>query len=66
MDRNNLPPVAVNDEFEVEITSMGKTGDGVTKFNGYILFVKNAAMGEKVNVRVTRALPNYGFAEVVD
>ena len=31
-----------NDEFELEITDLGSTGEGIGKIDGYTLFVKDA------------------------
>ena len=66
MQENGLPPVKVDEVFEIEIKSVGKKGDGMAKVNGYVLFVKNATLGEWVKVKVTKVTAKYGFAEVVD
>ena len=44
-----------NDEFELEITDLGSTGEGIGKIDGYTLFVKDALIGDKVRVKVINA-----------
>jgi 23S rRNA (uridine2552-2'-O)-methyltransferase len=58
-------PVKVGEEADVTIDSVGEKGDGVTKIKGFILFVPGTKAGEKVRIKVTKVLRNFGFAEVV-
>jgi len=59
-----VSPVKENEEYDVEIESVGAKGDGVTKVNGYAIFVPGAKKGDQVRIKITRALPSYGFAEI--
>ena len=43
-------PVAVGDDFTVDITDTGSEGDGIAKVNGYTLFVGGAEKGETERV----------------
>jgi 23S rRNA (uridine2552-2'-O)-methyltransferase len=56
-------PVRAGDELTVEIEDVGSEGDGVTKVEGFTLFVPGAAEGETHRVRVTDVKPRFGFAE---
>ena len=58
-------PVKEGDEMDVEIEAVGEKGDGVAKVGGYVIFVPNTAKGDKVKVKITKALRKVGFAEVV-
>jgi len=67
MSKGNFsnPPVKAGEEIEVEIISKGSKGDGVAKYQGFIIFIPDANVGEKHKVRVTRVLANMGFAEII-
>jgi 23S rRNA (uridine2552-2'-O)-methyltransferase len=59
-------PVAVGDELVVEVTDVGREGDGVARVEGYTLFVPGTEAGDRVRVRVDDLKPRFGFASVVD
>ena len=58
-------PVRDGDTFKLEIESIGKKGDGIAKIQGYTIFVKGAKVGETVNVKITKAMERFAFAELV-
>jgi predicted RNA-binding protein with TRAM domain len=60
------PPVAVGEEIDVRIDSVGEKGDGIARKKGFILFVPNTKAGEYVKIKVTKVLPKVGFAQVVE
>ncbi len=55
----------VKDQIRVEIVDMSYDGLGVAKVDGYILFVDESLVGEKVFVEVTELGKNYGFAKKI-
>ena len=63
--RRSFAPVKVGDEIDVKIEGVGSKGDGIAKYNGFVLFVPNTKEGDEVKVRVTRVLRRVGFAEVI-
>lgn len=50
----------------VDITDMGQDGAGIGKAEGYPLFVKDAVIGDKAQVKVTKAKKNYGYARLME
>ena len=58
-------PVNVGDELDVTIESVGAKGDGVTKKDGFVIFVPGVQKGDNVRIKVTRVLRKVGFGEVV-
>lgn len=61
------PPVGEGDELEVEIESIGEQGDGVARVEpGYVIFVPDTEVGDRVEIEVTQVLPNFGFGEVIE
>ena len=53
-----------NDTAVVEITDIGVNGEGIGKVNGYALFIKDAVIGDQVEVKVMKAKKNYGYARL--
>ncbi len=55
-----------NDELIVEIVDIGINGEGIGKVDGYTLFVKDAIMGDKAKVKITKPSKNYAYARLVE
>jgi len=64
--RSAEPPVQVGDEIEVEIISVGAKGDGMCKVQNYVIFVPGTEAEQRVKIKITRALPKVGFADLVE
>lgn len=54
-----------NDQVEITIEDMGSEGEGIGKYEGYTLFVKDTAIGDKALVQITKAGRTYGYARLV-
>lgn len=59
-------PVKEGDVIEVEIVGTGKDGDGIAKFEGFVIIIPNAKEGERHEVQVTTVKPRMAFAEIVN
>ena len=46
-------PVEVGKEYDVQVTERSDRGDGIARIQGFIIFVKNGKVGDKVKVKVT-------------
>jgi len=46
-------PVEAGKEYEVDITEISRQGDGIARVQGFVVFVKNGKVGNKVKVKVT-------------
>ncbi|MGE9964682.1 23S rRNA (uracil(1939)-C(5))-methyltransferase RlmD [Fusicatenibacter saccharivorans] len=55
-----------NDMAVVTISDMGVDGEGIGKVDGYTLFVKDAVIGDVVNVKVMKAKKQYGYARLME
>lgn len=53
-----------NDRVTVTIEDIGNDGEGIGRADGYTLFVKDAVIGDTVEVRITKCKKNYGYARV--
>lgn len=64
LEKNKIP-VRQGEVYNVVIEALGEKGDGIAKIKGYAVFVKNVNLDDQVNIKITRALDRFGFAEVV-
>jgi predicted RNA-binding protein with TRAM domain len=61
------PPVETGELREVEIEDLGEQGDGLARVGpGYVVFVPDAGVGERVRVRITDVRDNFAFAEIAE
>ena len=54
-----------NDILTLKIVDIGHDGEGIGKVDGYILFVKDAVIGDLVEAKVMKAKKNYGYARLM-
>jgi predicted RNA-binding protein with TRAM domain len=60
------PPVEEGEVRPVEIEDLGDQGDGLARIGpGYVVFVPDTDVGDRVRVRITDVRENFAFAEVV-
>lgn len=55
-----------NDIFTVTIEDMGAEGEGIGKVDGFTWFVKDAVIGDVVNVKAMKVKKNYGYARLLE
>lgn len=55
-----------NDIVKVKIEDMGIGGEGIGKVDGYTLFIKDALIGDVVEVKIMKAKKNYGYARLMN
>ncbi len=59
-------PLRKGDEFVVDIEELGSSGDGAVLIEGFVVFVKEVEVGEKVRIKIVDVKPNFAFADVVE
>ncbi len=65
-EKELTPPVREGDILEdQEVINSGKKGDGVVKYEGYIIFVDDCKVGDKVTFKITKVFKNMGLGEKV-
>ncbi len=57
-------PVETGKEYNIQITETSRQGDGVAKVQGFVIFVKNAKMGQNVKVKITNVGARFATAEL--
>jgi predicted RNA-binding protein with TRAM domain len=65
-ERENSSPITEGEEYDVKIEDLGRDGDGITRIEGFVVFVSGAKVGEEVKIKVNSVRRNFGFAEVVE
>ncbi len=60
------PPVTEGELIDVQIIGTGRDGDGIAKFEGFVIIVPKAKEGESHEVRITRVMPRVAFSEIVN
>lgn len=54
-----------NDVITVTIEDIGTNGEGIGRYNGYTLFVKDTVVGDVAQVKVIKAKKSYGYGRLV-
>ncbi len=54
-----------NDQVEITIEDIGSEGEGIGRYEGYTLFVKDTVMGDRALVQVMKTGKTYGYARLV-
>jgi predicted RNA-binding protein with TRAM domain len=58
-------PVELGKEYDVQVTERSDRGDGIARIQGFVIFVKNGKVGDKVKVKVTSVGNRFAIAEIV-
>ena len=55
-----------NDEVIIDIEDMGSDGEGIGKYQGYTIFVKNAIIGDKIKAKLMKRKKSYGYGRLME
>jgi predicted RNA-binding protein with TRAM domain len=58
-------PVKVGDEMDITISEISRRGDGVTRVQGYVIFIPTGRQGQQARIRVTTIRPSFAIAEII-
>ena len=62
----SLKPVETGKEYTVDITDTGRSGDGIARIQGFIIFIKGAKVGDKnIKIKINSVGDRFATAEVV-
>ena len=53
-----------NDIVQAKIEDIGETGEGIGKLDGYILFIKDAVIGDIVEAKIMKVKKHYAYARL--
>lgn len=54
-----------NDIYTMTIEDLGSEGEGIGKIDGFTLFVKDALIGDEIEVKVIKQKKNYGYGRLM-
>src|SRR5467141_5147600 len=58
-------PVETGKEYDVSITEISRKGDGITRVEGFVIFVKGGQIGQNAKIKITQAGGRFATADVV-
>jgi len=58
-------PVKAGDTPTVKIEGRGKSGDGIARVQGFVVFVPGANVGDEVKIRINEVRSRFATAEIV-
>lgn len=61
-----LAPVNVGDVHTLKIEGRGKSGDGIARVQGFVVFVPGTNVGDEVKARITAVRRRFAIAEKVE
>jgi predicted RNA-binding protein with TRAM domain len=57
--------VKENQELEVVIDDIGSRGDGISRIQGFLIFVPRSKIGERVRVKILSVSEKFAVAEKI-
>jgi len=59
-------PVETGKEYTVDIIGIGRSGDGIARVQGFVIFVRNAKAGDKnLKIKINSVGNRFATADVV-
>ncbi len=65
-DQEKIAPVKAGQTYDVTIESLAKQGDGIAKVEGFVIFVPQTKVGDKIKIKVNKVLRKFAFGEKVE
>lgn len=59
-------PVKKDDIVRLQIDQIGSEGEGIAKYEGFTLFVKDAVVGDEIRAKVMKTKKHYGYARMME
>ena len=58
-------PVEAGKEYDVEIQDIAREGDGIARIEGFVIFVPEAKVGDKVKVQIDRVMRRFAIGHKI-
>ncbi|AGK98352.1 23S rRNA (uracil(1939)-C(5))-methyltransferase RlmD [Clostridium pasteurianum] len=62
----NSVPVVKNENYIIDIETLGYGGEGIGKVDNFTVFVKEALEGERVQVKIIKTNKNFAFGKLIN
>ncbi|CAG0953957.1 MAG: methyltransferase [Candidatus Methanoperedens nitroreducens] len=63
--QEKVAPVKVGESYDVSIDDIAKEGDGIARVEGFVIFVPQTKVGDKVKITVNKVMRKFAIAEKV-
>ncbi|HEX7627899.1 MAG TPA: TRAM domain-containing protein [Candidatus Methanoperedens sp.] len=63
--QEKVAPVVVGESYDVSIDDIAKEGDGIARVEGFVIFVPQTKVGDKVKITVNKVMRKFAIAEKV-
>ena len=61
--QEKVAPVKVGESYDVSIDDLAKEGDGIARVEGFVIFVPQTKVGDKVKITVNKVMRKFAIAE---
>lgn len=61
--QEKIAPVKVGESYDVSIDDIAKEGDGIARVEGFVIFVPQTKVGDKVKIKVNKVMRKFAIAE---
>jgi predicted RNA-binding protein with TRAM domain len=61
--QEKIAPVKVGESYDVSIDDLAKEGDGIARVEGFVIFVPQTKVGDKVKIKVNKVMRKFAIAE---
>jgi predicted RNA-binding protein with TRAM domain len=58
-------PVEIGKDYDVDVTEISRQGDGIARVQGFVIFVKNGKVGQKVKIHVNQVGNRFATATTI-
>ena len=62
--RSNPKPVEEGKEYDVDVRELSRRGEGIARIEGFVVFVPNTKVGDRVKVKITKITERFASAVV--
>ncbi len=65
-DKRTYVPIGEGETYNVTIQDIARLGDGIARIEGFVVFVPGTEIGDKIQIKLEKVLPNFAFATIVE
>jgi predicted RNA-binding protein with TRAM domain len=65
-DERTYVPIGEDETYNVTIQDIARLGDGIARIEGFLDFVPGTEIGDEIQIKLEKVLPNFAFTTVVE
>jgi predicted RNA-binding protein with TRAM domain len=65
-DERTYVPIGEDETYNVTIQDIARLGDGIARIEGFLVFVPGTEIGDEIQIKLEKVLPNFAFANIVE